>query len=226
MSVVTLGDDAPKLTPDEVNAIASKAGLSIKVGHVDDFARLLGALDQSVKSVLAEEDYFPRPDLTKYPRTDIHVPEAAKSDKGGWATKCTAKSSSPLSELLKGRTIALKDNVALAGVRCTNGTAAMDWTPEFDATIATRIMDAGGLIIGKAACENACMEGVSDTSVTGKVHNPFADNYSCGGSSSGSGRLVATGSADMAVGCDQGGSIRIPASMCGVSTTCRAQPEH
>lgn len=77
-------------------------------------------------------------------------------------------------------------------------------------------MDAAGVITGKAACENACMEGVSDTSCTGSVHNPYADGYSCGGSSSGSGRLVASGAVDMAIGCDQGGSIRIPASMCGI----------
>lgn len=218
MSVVTLGDDAPKLTPDEIKAIGSKAGLFIKESHIDDFARLLGALDQSVKSVLDDEDYFSQLDLTRYPRTNISIPQGPKeTDKGGWATKCSAKSTSPVTELLKGKTIALKDNVALAGIRCTNGTAAVDWTPELDATIATRIMDAGATITGKATCENACMEGVSDTSVTGKVHNPYADNYSCGGSSSGSGRLVATGSVDMAIGCDQGGSIRIPSSMCGVS---------
>lgn len=217
MSVVTLGADAPKLSPEEVATLSFKSGLKIKDNHVDDFARLLGALDQSVKEVLSDEDYYPKPDLNKYTRNDIHIPEnAEQSDKGGWATKCTAKSVSPTSDLLKGKTVALKDNVALAGVRCTNGTGALDWTPEIDATIATRMMDAGATITGKAACENACMEGVSDTSVTGKVHNPYADNYSCGGSSSGSGRLVATGSADMAIGCDQGGSIRIPASMCGV----------
>jgi amidase len=60
------------------------------------------------------------------------------------------------------------------------------------------------------------MEGVSDTSCTGKVHNAYADNYSAGGSSSGSGRLVAVGDVDMAIGCDQGGSIRIPSSMNGI----------
>jgi len=60
------------------------------------------------------------------------------------------------------------------------------------------------------------MEGLSATSVTGPIHNPYAHGYSAGGSSSGCGRLVATGSVDFAVGCDQGGSIRIPASACGI----------
>jgi amidase len=215
MSVVTLGQKPPKFDHDAVRKLGSDAGIKINEKHVDDFAVLLGAMDQSIQDILKEDDYVPKPDLDKYPRTDIsNKPE--DTDKGGWAAKCTAKAASPTNDLLKGKRVALKDNVALAGVKCTNGTEALDWTPEFDATIATRIMDAGATITGKAACENACFEGVSDTSCTGKVHNPYADNYSCGGSSSGSGRLVASGAVDMAIGCDQGGSIRIPSSMCGL----------
>ena len=214
MSVVSLGKDAKKIPTSEVNSLCTKAGLTAPESHIDDWATLLGALDQSVQFVLGEEDYVPKVDLWKYPRTDIHIPKDTR--KGGWATKCIAKAVEPKSDLLKGKTVALKDNVALAGVRCTNGTEAMEWTPTFDATVATRIMDAGGVITGKAACENACMEGVSDTSCTGKVHNAYVDNYSAGGSSSGSGRLVAVGDVDMAIGCDQGGSIRIPSSMNGI----------
>ncbi|KAK5133297.1 hypothetical protein LTR08_008031 [Meristemomyces frigidus] len=218
MSVVTLSAAAPKLTPSQIHTLSATAGLTINEAHVDDFARLLGALDESVQSVLAAADYVPHLDLTKYPRTAIkYIPDHPElSDKGGWASRCLATCTAPTNARLKGRTVALKDNVALAGVRCTNGTAAMAWTPALDATIATRILDAGATITGKAACENACMEGVSDTSVTGSVQNPYAEGYSCGGSSSGSGRLVAVGAVDMAVGCDQGGSIRIPASMCGI----------
>lgn len=66
------------------------------------------------------------------------------------------------------------------------------------------------------ACENCCMEGTSRTSCTGRVHNPYANDYSAGGSSSGSGRLVGIGAVDMAIGGDQGGSIRIPATRCGI----------
>ncbi|KAF2771958.1 amidase signature enzyme [Teratosphaeria nubilosa] len=217
MSVVALGSDALKVPLGDLHALGAKAGLKFKPEHQDDFRRLLGTVDQSVTDVLAGPDYFPRPDLEKYPRTDISIPSGpTETDKGGWATRVTVTCTFPTSSLLQGKTVALKDNVALAGVRCTNGTAAMSWTPQLDATITTRILDAGATITGKATCENACMEGVSDTSLTGPVHNPYADWYSAGGSSSGSGRLVATGSVDMAVGCDQGGSIRIPSSMCGI----------
>lgn len=54
----------------------------------------------------------------------------------------------------------MKDNIAVAGVKCTNGTAALDWTPLVDATLITRILDAGGTITGKAACENNCFGAV------------------------------------------------------------------
>jgi amidase len=70
--------------------------------------------------------------------------------------KCTA----PKSEELKGVTVAVKDNVAVAGVLCTNGTEAVEWVPDVDATIVTRVLDAGGIITGKAACENNCFGAV------------------------------------------------------------------
>jgi amidase len=85
-----------------------------------------------------------------------------------------------------------------------------------DATIVTRILEAGGTIIGRAACENMCHSATSHSSVTGPVHNPYARGYSSGGSSSGSAVLVANGDVDMAIGADQGGSIRVPAAWCGI----------
>lgn len=80
----------------------------------------------------------------------------------------------------------------------------------------TRILDAGGTIVGKAHCEYFCLSGGSHTNATGPVHNPHKMGYSAGGSSSGSGALVGGGEVDMAIGGDQGGSIRMPASFCGV----------
>ena len=177
------------------------------------------------------------PDLAKYPRSEVFVPKNdEESDKGGWATRCTVTATEPASDLLKGKSVAVKDNIALAGVRCLNGVKPIngEWIPKTDATVVTRMLDAGCTILGKAACENACMEPSSDTSYTGIIHNPYADYYACGGSSSGSGRLVGSGAVDMALGCDQGGyvhvltqqqvgnanvltsSVRIPASFCGI----------
>jgi amidase len=72
------------------------------------------------------------------------------------------RSTNPKSDELAGRTIAIKDNIAVAGVKCTNGTGGKvgEWVPKVDATLVTRLLDAGGVIKGKAACENNCFGAV------------------------------------------------------------------
>jgi amidase len=102
-------------------------------------------------------------------------------------------------------------------VPCLLGTDFIkDWTPAVDATIITRILEAGGTIEGKAACENMSLWGLSDSSSTGVMHNPYAEGYSAGGSSSGTGVLVARGEVDIGIGGDQAGSIRLPSSKDGL----------
>ena len=88
--------------------------------------------------------------------------------------------------------------------------------PDIDATIVNRILDEGGEIAGKAVCEYYCVSGGSHTSSTGPVQNPRKHGFTTGGSSSGSAALVAAGEVPMAIGGDQAGSIRIPASYCGI----------
>jgi amidase len=97
-----------------------------------------------------------------------------------------------------------------------NGASTLEgYVPDIDATVVTRILDAGGTIVGKAHCEYFCLSGGSHTSALGPVHNPFKHGYSAGGSSSGCGALVGSGEVEMAIGGDQGGSIRMPASYSG-----------
>jgi amidase len=118
---------------------------------------------------------------------------------------------------LAGRRVVLKDNVCLAGVPMMIGANLLEgYVPEVDATVVERILGAGGEIVGKAVCEYYCVSGGSHTSESGPVHNPRKRGYSAGGSSSGSAALVAAGDVDMAIGGDQAGSIRIPASHCGI----------
>ena len=98
-----------------------------------------------------------------------------------------------------------------------NGSSTLEgYVPDVDATVVTRILDAGGEIVGKAVCEYFCLSGGSHTSAPAPVHNPRKYGYSAGGSSSGSAALVAAGEVDMAIGGDQGGSIRIPSAYCGI----------
>jgi amidase len=98
-----------------------------------------------------------------------------------------------------------------------NGTRLLEgYVPDVDATVVTRILDAGGTIVGKSVCESLCFSGGSHTADSGPVRNPHDRNRTTGGSSSGSGALVAAREVDMAIGGDQGGSIRIPSSWCGI----------
>ena len=109
---------------------------------------------------MALPDFYPAFNYDLYPRTGIHRPEGEEQEQGAWACKATVKASKPMSRKLQDRTVALKDNIALAGVPCTNGSAAIDWIPNIDATVATRVLDAGATILGKAACESSCIGSV------------------------------------------------------------------
>ena len=137
----------------KVKALAAKGGFAVPDATLDDWGVLLKSFVDAAEHVLEQEDELPRPDLSKYPRSDVFVPSAEQTDKGAWAVRCTVKCTEPRSSLLNGRTIAIKDNTALAGVRCLNGitpTEGKEWIPDYDATVVTRILDAGGVITGKA----------------------------------------------------------------------------
>ena len=150
-----------------------------------------------------------------YPRCPGRRPTSEENPHGAWYVKTEVRGAG--SGKLAGKRIALKDNICLAGVPMMNGASTLEgYVPDVDATVATRILDAGGTIVGKTVCEYFCFSGGSHTSATGPVHNPHRKGYSAGGSSSGSAAVVAAGEVPMALGGDQGGSIHIPASFCGI----------
>lgn len=201
---------------DELFTIAKDLPLTIPPGEVDDYLSLLSKTKDALDTVLAEEDYQPLPDLTITPREDVHFPKS-ENPHNAWAWKCRCSHQSPSRSLLKNKTVCLKDNIAFAGVPCLLGTDVFTgWVPKTDATVAVRVLDAGGIITGKAVCENLSRGAVSATAATGPVYNPYARGYSAGGSSSGTAALVSSNAVDLGIGCDQGGSVRIPASLCGL----------
>jgi amidase len=160
---------------------------------------------------------MPIVDEQRFPRENIHFPDKADNSHGAWAWKCSIINKQAKDGKLYGKTFALKDNIAVKGVPMLLGTNFINgYVPDCDATVATRILEAGGHILGKAVCENLCHSATSHSSGTGIVENPIAKGYSAGGSSSGSGVLVALGKVYGAVGADQGGSIRVPAANCGI----------
>jgi amidase len=114
-------------------------------------------------------------------------------------------------------TVAIKDVIDVAGVPTFMGSLLVDGVvPLDDAECVRRLLDAGADIVGKTTTEDMCIGGASCTSLPRPVVNPIVPDRSAGGSSSGSAVVLATGQAELALGVDQGGSIRIPAALCGV----------
>lgn len=175
------------------------------------------SLEQSLLLRLIILDYVPLVDEARFPREAVHFPDRKDNSHGAWAWRCNIIDKQENNGKLKNKTYALKDNIAIKGVPMLLGTNFFKgYVPDCDATVTKRILEAGGRILGKAVCENLCHSATSHSSGTGIVDNPFARGYSAGGSSSGSGVLVALGEVDGSIGADQGGSIRVPAANCGI----------
>jgi len=118
---------------------------------------------------------------------------------------------------LSGKTVGIKDTVCVAGIPTTCGSKLLfDYTPDADATVITRILEAGGHITAMLNTDDFSFSGAGHTSTYGPGLNPVDQKYVAGGSSCGSAGAVAAGLVDLALGGDQGGSIRMPASWSGI----------
>jgi amidase len=199
-------------TPDQMMDIVESFGMNMTPERVGEFLASMEGNFAAYDLVDTLPDFIPE---VKYPRTPGHRPSAAENPLNAWYVKTDIKGA-PAGKLA-GKTVAIKDNVCVAGVPMMNGSSTLEgYIPNIDATIVTRLLDAGATIKGKSHCECFCLSGGSHTGALGPVVNPYKPGYSAGGSSSGSGALVAAGEVDMAIGGDQGGSIRMPSSFCGI----------
>jgi aspartyl-tRNA(Asn)/glutamyl-tRNA(Gln) amidotransferase subunit A len=118
---------------------------------------------------------------------------------------------------LDGVPIALKDNIDVAGLPCTAGTAVFrDRMPASDARVVERLRAHGAVLLGKLNMHEAALGATNDNPAYGRCMNPRRIGYTPGGSSGGSGAAVAAGLCAAALGTDTMGSVRVPASYCGV----------
>ncbi|XP_013395133.1 uncharacterized protein LOC106162390 [Lingula anatina] len=206
---------APTFIPPnkcQLRKLAENLGLELSEEELTAYRERMLGLDEDY-SVL---DELAEPTLpVNYPRTPGWRPKADDNPFNGWYWRTDIQGAP--SGKLAGKTLGIKDNTAVAGVPMMNGSRVLEgYMPEFDATVVTRILDAGGRILGKTASEDLCLGGSSFTNSKMPVLNPYDPTRSAGGTSAGSAALVAGGQIDMALGGDQGGSIRMPASWCGI----------
>jgi amidase len=184
--------------------------------HLDDAA--MATMEALVTGALASYDAvdaLAEADRPSAPQRSYATPDPADNPLNAWYV--TAEVTGSGSGALAGKRVAIKDNVMVAGLPMMNGSRSLEgFVPVEDATVVTRVLAAGGTVAGKSVCEDLCFSGGSHTSANGPVHNPWDTSRSAGGSSSGSAALVAAGAVDMAIGGDQGGSVRLPASWCGI----------
>ena len=199
-------------TPEEIRAAAEKHHMDLSDAEVEDFE---AAIEQSLESYeRLDELAEPRPTVEYTDRDPGYVPDASEDPLNAFVRKCRVEGAD--SGPLDGYEVGLKDNVALAGVEMTVGSKLFEgFVPSTDATVVTRLLDAGATVTGKLNMEDMAFSGSGELSATGPVLNPRDDDHIAGGSSSGSIAAVVSGDVDVALGGDQGGSIRIPAAWSG-----------
>jgi amidase len=181
--------------------------------ELDNFLPMI----QAMVHRLGELDQMPQPplQLKYYERDPGYRPGPDQDPLNAILRRCSVKGAR--NGKLAGKRVGVKDCVLVAGVPMSCGSLLLDgYIPDRDATIVTRMLDAGAEIVAKLNMDDMAFSGSGDSSAFGPMLNPHNREYLTGGSSGGSGSALYYDDIDLTIGGDQGGSIRIPSSFCGV----------
>ena len=193
-----------------MRAVAGDLGIDLSDDELAGYLERMEGLSRAYAAVDEEPDPAPTARRRSWQR-----PEPDLNRCNAWFVKTSIREA--YRGRLAGKTLAVKDSICVAGLPTMNGASFVEgYVPDVDATVVTRALRAGAEIVGKTNCEYLSLSGGSHSGANGPVVHPHKAGYSAGGSSSGSAAAVAAGDADMALGCDQAGSIRVPAAWCGI----------
>jgi len=198
------------LMPDakQIAQIAESMGATIGEEEAEQYRphliELLRVVDQFMQTRTAESP----PPLLFPDRAPGYRPGLAEDRHRAWLWKCDIGGAD--TGLLAGKTVSFKDHISVARIPQVFTSVAMEgFVPAIDATVVTRVLAAGGKVVGKHMMNGF----VGDYGLPVNPHNPA---HAPGGSSSGSGAALAAGEVDISFGGDQGGSVRLPAAHCGI----------
>ena len=203
----------PRLpTPQQVLDLAKGFGFDMSLEEAGRHAAMMAGVASAYQHIDAMPERRPP---VKYSRPPGYRPAPADNPFNGWYWRMEIRGADE--GLLQGEPVAIKDAICIAGIPMMNGSRVLEgYMPDIDATVVTRLLDAGAVIVGKTNAEDASFSGSGHTCAHGPVRNPLKPTHSPGGSSCGSAVVLATGQVNMALGGDQGGSIRIPAAWSGL----------
>ena len=195
--------------------ISDRYGLRLTEAELNDFFDLTHAVMEGYDELDQCRD--PLRPVTPAVRIPGSRPDPEDDPLNGIVRYCDVKAADAAPGPLSGKRIGVKDTVCVAGIPMTRASRLLyDYVPDIDATVVIRILRAGGHITAVLNTDDFAFSGGGHTSTYGVGLNPVDKEHTAGGSSCGSAIAPATGLVDIALGGDQGGSIRIPSSWSGI----------
>jgi amidase len=202
-------------TAEELKELARAHHIELTASEIESLTRMITAQIPTLERADAFKS-DPQPSVTRYPNRDPGARPDRKDDPlNAIVRKCRVMGAP--SGKLKGKRIGLKDSVCVAGIPASGGSHVLQgYIADMDATIVSRMLDEGAEIVAVLNMDDFALSGDGRTCAYGPTLNPVNPEHCSGGSSSGSGAALYYDGIDITIGTDQGGSIRIPSSWCGV----------
>lgn len=200
-------------TEKDLHRLAKANHFQLSQNELEAFQALIPGLFENYE--LLDQMPLPREPLKYRDRDPGQRPTRREDPLNAIVRRCTLRGAS--SGKLAGKRFGLKNNICVAGMPMSCGSLVLDgYIPDTDATIVGRLLNEGAEVVATLNLDNFAFSGAGDTSALGAVLNPHSREHLAGGSSAGSAAALYYDDIDITIGGDQGGSIRIPASWCGV----------